>query len=124
MFYRLHRRFDSYKTRNLTNCSMDNEPDRNQKQKPTSSPVIALCLGFAPASILMALFSGLGRSLSGSEQNTFLWLACAASIVCCFISSALLFRRRTGGAIIGALLLMFLNGFIAFFFGCCASLKF
>jgi len=101
---------------------MNHEP--NKRQRPTGSPVIALCLGFAPAAILMALFSGLDRSLSGSEQNTLLWLACAASIFCCFISSALLFRRGTGGAIAGALLLILLNGFIAFFFGCCASLKF
>jgi hypothetical protein len=101
---------------------MNNE--RQASRKPAGSPILALCLGFVPAAILMALFGGLDRGLSGSAQNTFLWLACAASVVCCLVSSALLFRRGTGGAIAGALLLMFLNGFIAFFFGCCASLNF
>jgi hypothetical protein len=100
------------------------ETSSNQPHKPQGSPLTALLLGFTPAAILIALFSGLGRGLSGSAQNEMLWLACAASIVCCFISSALLFRRKTGAAIGGAVLLIFLNAFIAFFFGCCASLKF
>ena len=100
------------------------EYNPNEPQKPKSSPLIALLLGFTPAAIFISLVSGLGRGLSGSAQNDMLWIACIASIVCCLISSALLFRRGTGAAIGGAVLLMLLNGFIAFFFGCCASLKF
>jgi hypothetical protein len=96
----------------------------NEPKKSKGSPLIALLLGFTPAAILIALVSGLGRDLSGSVQNEMLWIACAASIACCIISSALLFRRRTGAAIAGAVLLLLLNAFIAFFFGCCASLKF
>jgi hypothetical protein len=92
--------------------------------KPKTSPLMALLLGFSPAAILMAAFSGLGLNLPAHQQNVFLWSACIISIVCCFISSALLFRRGTGVAIAGAFLLMFVNGFIAFFFGCLASLKF
>src|SRR5450631_944139 len=100
------------------------ETNSNEPQKPKGSPLVALLLGFTPAAILIAIFSGFGRGLSGSAQNEMLWFGCVTSIACCFISSALLFRRGTGGAIAGALLLMLLNGFIAFFFGCCASLKF
>jgi hypothetical protein len=101
---------------------MENIP--NEPQKSKSSPLIALLLGFTPAAILIAVFGGVGLKLPSSEQNVFLWVACIVSIVCCFISSAMLFRRRTGGAIAGAFLLMLLNAFIAFFFGCCASINF
>ena len=100
------------------------ENNSNEPQKPKGTPAIALFLGFTPAVILIALVGGAGRHVSGSEQTVLLWLACIASVACCFISSAMLFRRGTGGAIAGAVLLMLLNGFIAFFFGCCASLKF
>jgi ABC-type phosphate transport system permease subunit len=100
------------------------ENDSNEPQKPKGSPLIALLLGFAPAAILIAVFSGVGLKLPSAEQNMFLWSACIVSIVCCFVSSAMLFRRGTGGAIAGAFLLMLLNAFIAFFFGCCASINF
>ena len=100
------------------------ENNSNEPQKPKSSPLIALLLGFIPAAILMAVFSGVGQKIPTVEQNTFLWIACITSIMCCFVSSAMLFSRRTGGAIAGAFLLMFLNAFIAFFFGCCASINF
>ncbi len=100
------------------------ETNSNEPQKPKGSPLIGLLLGFAPAAILIAAFSGLGLNLPAHQQNVFLWSACITSIVFCFISSALLFRRGTGVAIAGALLLMLLNGFIAFFFGCLASFKY
>jgi hypothetical protein len=100
------------------------ETNSNEPPKPRGNSAIALFLGFTPAAILIALVSGLGGNISGSQQQTFLWLGCAVSIVCCFVSSAMLFRRGAGGAIAGAVLLMLLNGFIAFFFGCCASLNF
>jgi hypothetical protein len=99
------------------------ENNLNEPPKPKGTPAIALFLGFTPAVILIALVGGMGRNVSGSEQNVLLWLACLASVACCFISSVMLFRRGTGGAIAGAVLLMLLNVFIAFFFGCCASLK-
>lgn len=99
------------------------ENNSNEPQKPKGTPAIALFLGFTPAAILIALVGGVGHNVSGSDQIELLWLACIASVACCFISSAMLFRRGTGGAIAGAVLLMLLNGFIAFFFGCCASFK-
>jgi len=91
-------------------------------EKPKGSPLAALLIGFTPAAILLAVFSGTGQKLQSDELNVFLWVACISSITCCVVSSALLFRRGTGGAIAGALLLMLMNCFIAFFFGCCASL--
>jgi hypothetical protein len=100
---------------------MQNNPP--EPQKPKSSPLIALLLGFTPAAILIAVVNGVGQKVPNAEQNKFLWVACIVSIICCFVSSAMLFERRTGGAIAGAFLLMFLNAFIAFFFGCCASIN-
>jgi hypothetical protein len=101
------------------------ETNSNEPQKPKGSPLIALLLGFAPAAILISVFSGFGRGLSGSAQNEMLWFACVVSILCCFISSAMLLRRGTGVVIAaGVFLLVLLNCFIAFFFGCCATLDF
>jgi hypothetical protein len=100
------------------------ENHSNEPEKPKTRPVLALFLGFTPAAMLIALVSGLGRNVRGTEQNTLLWVACMASVGCCFISSGLLLRRGTGAAIAGAILLMLLNTFIAFFFGCCATFKF
>ena len=101
---------------------MENNPP--EPQRPKSSPLIALLLGFTPAAILIAVINGVGQKVSNVEQNNLLWTACIVSIICCFVSSGMLFQRKTGGAIAGALLLMFLNAFIAFFFGCCASINF
>jgi Mg/Co/Ni transporter MgtE len=101
---------------------MENIPP--EPQKPKRSPLIALLLGFTPAAILIAVFSGAGQKVPRADQNTVLWGACVISIICCFVSSSLLLRRRADGAVAGAVLLMFLNGFIAFFFGCCASINF
>jgi hypothetical protein len=100
------------------------ENNSNEPQKPKNIPAVALFLGFTPSVILLAVFSGVGRTVSGDEEVILLWLACIASLACCLVSSALLFRRGTGGAIAGAFLLLCLNGFIAFFFGCCATVRF
>jgi uncharacterized membrane protein len=100
------------------------ENNSPEPQKPKSSPLIPLLLGFTPAAILIAVVNGVGHMVSNAEQNEVLWVACVVSIICCFISSGMLFERKTGGAIAGAFLLMFLNAFIAFFFGCCASINF
>src|ERR1022692_3967356 len=80
------------------------ETNSSEPQKPKSSPLIALLLGFAPAAILIGFFTGLDRSISRVAQNQLLWFACVVSIACCCISSALLFRRRTSAAIGGAVL--------------------
>jgi hypothetical protein len=101
---------------------MENKP--NEPQPPRKGTIAGLFVGFLPSVILISLFGGSANHLSSSGENTFLWLAFAASLVCCLVSSALLFRRGTGGAVTGAVLLLLLNGFIAFFLGCCASLKF
>jgi hypothetical protein len=99
------------------------ETNSNEPQKTKGSPLLALLFGFAPAVVAMTLMSGAGRNLSGPEQIAMLWAVCAFSLACCVISSGLLFRRRTGAAIAGAVLLFLINGFIAFFFGCCASIN-
>ena len=89
------------------------ENHSHEPQKPKSSPLIALLLGFTPAAILIAVINGVGQKVPNADQNEALWVACAVSIICCFVSSGMLFQRRTGGAIAGAFLLMFLNAFIA-----------
>jgi len=104
---------------------MNNEP--NRPIEPSETTPIMLILAFAPAAMLMALFvlgsSGMLKNVSDSTGRSLMWLGCIASVACCFISSALLFRRGTASAILGGILLIFLNGFIAFFFGCCASFR-
>ena len=63
------------------------------------------------------------RSNAGLD-HTILWAMSVFSLICCFGSAAALFSRKTAGAIVGGLVLLLLNAFIAFFFGCCASIKF
>jgi len=86
-----------------------------------------LILAFAPAALLITLFalgsSGVLKNVSDSTGRSLMWLACVVSVACCFVSSAMLFRRGTVSAIFGGILLILLNGFIAFFFGCCASFR-
>jgi len=85
----------------------------------------ALLIGFAPSALALTLLPlGSVLQLSRSDSDSLLWMLCAVSIVCCFVASGMLFARRTGGAVLGGILFLLLNGFIAFFFGCCASLKF
>jgi uncharacterized membrane protein len=61
--------------------------------------------------------------LSNDASAALLWLGSGASVICCFTASILLFSRKTGSAILWGIILLLLNGFIAFFFGCCASLS-
>jgi len=104
---------------------MNNEPDR--PAEPSETTPIMLILAFAPAAMLMATFilgaNGMLKNVSDSASRSLLWSGCITSVACCFISSFLLFRRGTASAFFGVILLMFLNGFIAFFFGCCASFQ-
>jgi hypothetical protein len=99
------------------------ETNSKKQPSPKNSPLFALLLGFAPAVAVMALINGAGRNFSKHDQNAMLWAVCIFSIACCVISSGLLFRQGTGAAIAGGILLLLLNGFIAFFFGCCASIN-
>ena len=90
----------------------------------SQSPSRALWIGFAP-SVLALTFLPLAAAfhLPSAESDSLLWMLCAVSIVCCFAASGILFARRTGAAVLGGILFLLLNGFIAFFFGCCASFK-
>lgn len=92
-----------------------------------SSPLPALLVGFLPAIFVLITItvgvSGISDHMSDSASHGLLWLASIASVGCCIVSSFLLFKRKTGAAIAGAILLLLLNLFLAFFFGCCASLR-
>ena len=95
--------------------------------KPSEKTLLILALAFTPAAIVIGtitlLVNGVLKNVPDSIALPLLWLACLAAIVCCFVPSFLLFRRRTGLAIVGGLLILLINGFIALFFGCCASFK-
>ena len=90
------------------------------------SPLPALLLGFTPAILVLLTItlasSGATNHMSNDESRGLLWLASIVSVACCIVSSVMLFKRKTGAAIAGAVLLLLLNGFLSFFFGCCASL--
>lgn len=84
----------------------------------------ALVIGFLPAAMVLAgIAIASGMRLGPETVKALLLLACIVSIFCCFTSSIMLFRRHTGRALAGGILLMLLNGFIAFFFGCCVALS-
>lgn len=89
------------------------------------SPLPALLLGFTPAILVLLAItlaaSGATNHMSNEESRGLLWLASIVSVACCIVSSVMLFKRKTGAAIAGAVLLLLLNGFLSFFFGCCAS---
>ena len=107
---------------------MENETDKPTEPKGDQglSP-FALFLAFAPSALLFLTFSsGLSRMFEGASRSTnlaFVWLACFVTVACCLCSSYLMFRRGTAASIVGGLLLLLLNGFIAFFLGCSASLN-
>ena len=91
--------------------------ESNEKKR---SPALALVIGFLPALTMMGLFAyAQTRNLS----TTLLEAECVFSLVCCFAASFLLAMRKTALAIITGILLLFVNGAIAFFFGCTALLS-
>jgi hypothetical protein len=91
---------------------------------PRRSSTLALLIGFAPSVFLLAGFSIAATApLSNDASAVLLWLGSGASVICCFTASVLMFSRKTGPAILWGIILLLLNGFIAFFFGCCASLS-
>ena len=88
------------------------------------SPMRSLIIGFTPSALLLAAFGVVSAlNLPKADSAVLLWCCSAVSVVCCFVASGMLFSRKTGGAILGGIMLMLLNAFIAFFFGCCASLN-
>jgi hypothetical protein len=91
---------------------------------PRRSSTLALLIGFAPSVFLLAGISIAATApLSNDASAVLLWLGSGASVICCFTASILMFSKKTGPAILWGIILLFLNGFIAFFFGCCASLS-
>ena len=94
---------------------------------PRRSSTLALVIGFAPSVILLAGITVAATAplsnVSNDAADVLLWLGSGASVICCFTASILLFSRKTGPAILWGIILLLLNGFIAFFFGCCASLS-
>ncbi|MEP6669494.1 MAG: hypothetical protein ABJF10_10100 [Chthoniobacter sp.] len=91
---------------------------------PRRSPAIALVTGFIPSALILgAIAVASSTNLGKDESNALLWICSIVSVFCCFGASIALFTRKTGGAIAGGILLMLLNAFIAFFFGCCASIN-
>jgi hypothetical protein len=113
----------------------DKKPAQTSSSSPTQdnppllpaprSPLPALLLGFTPAILVLLAItlaaSGATNHMSNEESRGLLWLASIVSVACCIVSSVMLFKRKTGAAIAGAVLLLLLNGFLSFFFGCCAS---
>jgi hypothetical protein len=91
---------------------MNEQPEKSKK-----SPAVALLLAFLPTAIMLSL-----RVLRPNISNTMLIVACVVSVICCFVSSSMLFARRSGLAILAGLFFLLLNGLIAFFLGCVASL--
>jgi hypothetical protein len=100
---------------------MDNDPNQqpepdNQDDVPKPS-MLGLVVAFLPAAMLL----GLNTFKLNISQGS-LMIPCILSVGCCFVSSALLFPRRTALAIIAGLFLLVINGFIAFLFGCMATI--
>lgn len=84
----------------------------------------AIGIAFLPSALFLIAFAvAFNTNLGKDTSNALLWLASAVSVVCCFTASIMLFKRSTAGTITGGILFLLLNGFIAFFFGCCASLN-
>lgn len=92
---------------------------------PAEPPWIALGIGFLPSVLILLTFTaaslGLLNGVPKATGNTLLWTECGVSVASCFTASFLLFRRKRAATIAGGILFLFLNGFLAFFFGCCAS---
>ncbi|MDR3405246.1 MAG: hypothetical protein P4L99_22315 [Chthoniobacter sp.] len=87
------------------------------------SPTVALIIGFVPSALILGTIAVASwANLGKQESYALLWICSVVSVLCCFVASIMLFTRKTGGAIAGGILLMLLNAFIAFFFGCCASI--
>jgi hypothetical protein len=87
------------------------------------NPALALIIGFIPSALILgAIGVASATNLGKQESDALLWVCSFVSVLCCFGASILLFSRKTGGAIAGGVLLMLLNAFIAFFFGCCATI--
>jgi len=83
---------------------------------------LALVLAFVPSALLLgAITVAANGHATGADYVPLLWCLSIASAACCFFVSRTLFSRHTSGAIVGGVLLLLLNGFIAFFFGCCAT---
>ena len=91
---------------------------------PRRSVALALVVGFLPSALVLAAIGvAASMNLGKQESDALLWICSVVSVFCCFGASIALFTRKTGGAIAGGILLMLLNAFIAFFFGCCASIN-
>jgi hypothetical protein len=91
---------------------------------PRRSPALALIVGFLPSVLVLATIGvASSTNLGKQESDALLWLGSIVSVFCCFGASIALFTRKTGGAIAGGILLLLLNAFIAFFFGCCATVN-
>jgi hypothetical protein len=89
---------------------------------PRRSLTLPLLVAFTPSALLLAALGvAAALNLPKDQSDTLLWLCSVVSIFCCFGASIALFTRKTGGAIAGGIIFMLLNGFIAAFFGCCAS---
>ena len=80
-----------------------------------------MCIGLLPSALL--LMAGAFALEHGTARE--LWaFVCFISVICCFIASFMLFARKTAAAVLGGLVLLLLNGFVAFFSGCTATLRF
>jgi hypothetical protein len=91
--------------------------------RPKGSAAPALILGFLPSAFII---TGIGIASTAPLDNktsiALLWAGSIASVICCFTASILLFTRKTSTAIAGGVVLLLLNGIIAFFLGCCATI--
>jgi len=96
----------------------------NASPVPRRSPAVALVVGFIPSALILgAIAVASSTNLGKQESDALLWICSVISVFCCFGASIALFSRKTSGAITGGILLLLLNAFIAFFFGCCASIN-
>ena len=103
---------------------VDRQPRIDIDDTAQATTTVNLLLAFAPAAMLLAFIalgsSGIVHDIHNTIILFLIWMACMVSATCCFVASSRLFRRGTAAPIMGGILLVILNGFIAFFFGCCA----
>jgi len=100
---------------------MNSEPPQvndSRHQSNNKSFVFGLLLAFAPAAMLLGLFTCATAYFWANWPWEMVLVPCLVSVACCLVSSFMLFSRRTGLAIAIAAVFLILNGLIAFFFGC------
>jgi FtsH-binding integral membrane protein len=108
---------------------MENKPSQPEEKAEKKRPLaFALALAFAPSAMALTLFTisqaNIFPTITTFWQHLIGWVCCLLSLFCCVVASLILFQRRKVFVILLGLVLLLLNAFIAFCFGCAATIKF